>query len=353
MWRIIKEWFNRYFSEPEAVILLFTLLFGLVILMTLGGMLVPVIASIVLAYLLDWPVSGLQKLKCPRLLAVLLIFCLFLALFIFAIFWLVPLLTQQVVNLFTELPTMLGHGQRILMQLPERYPDYISAEQVQHYMGLLKTDIARHGQTILSVSLSRIPNLILIVVYLVLVPFLIFFFLKDKQRIMQWLDKSLPIRRALMVTVAQESHGQIGNYVRGKVIEIIIIGLISYGAFGFLGLQYAALLAALVGFSVLIPYVGVAVVTIPVLLIAFLQWGWDSTFIYLTITYAVIMIFDGNILAPLLLSEVVNIHPIVIIVAILIFGGLWGFWGVFFAIPLATVIKALFNAWPRSKDAIE
>jgi putative permease len=65
------------------------------------------------------------------------------------------------------------------------------------------------------------------------------------------------------------------------------------------------------------------------------------------IAYAIIQALDGNLLVPLMFSEVVNLHPVAIILAILVFGGLWGFWGIFFAIPLATLVKAVINAWPR------
>ena len=68
----------------------------------------------------------------------------------------------------------------------------------------------------------------------------------------------------------------------------------------------------------------------------------------MSIAYGVIRAVDGNVLATILLSEVVNLHPVAIIVAILIFGGIWGFWGVFFAIPLATLINAVVEAWPSS-----
>ena len=117
-----------------------------------------------------------------------------------------------------------------------------------------------------------------------------------------------------------------------------------------LGLQYAALLATLVGLSVLIPYIGAAVVTLTIALVGFLQWGWGWDFVQLMIAYAIIQALDGNVLVPLLFSEAVNLHPVAIIVAILVFGGLWGFWGVFFAIPLATVVQAVLKAWPRNSE---
>jgi len=113
-----------------------------------------------------------------------------------------------------------------------------------------------------------------------------------------------------------------------------------------LGLQYTLLLAVLTGVSVLIPYIGAAVVTLPVALVALFQWGPTAEFYYVLVAYLVIQALDGNLLAPLLFSEVVNLHPVAIIVAILFFGGIWGFWGVFFAIPLATLINAVLRAWP-------
>ena len=103
----------------------------------------------------------------------------------------------------------------------------------------------------------------------------------------------------------------------------------------------------LVGLSVLIPFVGAAVVTLPVFLVSVIQFGWTWDLAVIMIVYGVIQFLDGNVLVPLLFSEVVDLHPITIIVAVLAFGGLWGVWGVFFAIPLATLIKAIYKAWPR------
>jgi putative permease len=135
--------------------------------------------------------------------------------------------------------------------------------------------------------------------------------------------------------------------VRGKAIEILIVGTVTYIAFLLLGVNYAALLALLVGLSVLIPYIGATVVTIPVLLVGYMQWGFSNEFFWLFGIYGVIQFLDGNVLIPVLFSEVVNLHPVFIIISVLLFGGIWGFWGVFFAIPLATLVKAVFNAWPR------
>jgi putative permease len=209
------------------------------------------------------------------------------------------------------------------------------------------------GQWVLSFSLSSLTNLVTLVIYLVLVPLLVFFFLKDKAFLLTTLASLLPEERPLMQQVWRETNQQIARYVRGKVIEIIITGSTTFIAFAVLGLEYAALLGLLVGVSVVIPYIGATLVTIPVALIAYFQWGWGSEFITLMVVYGIIQALDGNVLVPLLFSGAVNLHPSAIVIAILFFGGLWGFWGIFFAIPLAGLIRTLFNAWPRNNPQIE
>jgi putative permease len=113
------------------------------------------------------------------------------------------------------------------------------------------------------------------------------------------------------------------------------------------------LLAVIVGLSVIIPYVGAAAATLPIALIAYFQWGFSYDFLYVMAAYAVVQFLDGNLLVPLLFSEIVNLHPIAIITAVLVFGSIWGIWGVFFAIPLATLVQAVLNAWPKDEDVEE
>jgi putative permease len=277
---------------------------------------------------------------------VLVVFIAFLLFVILILFVLLPELSRQVTQLFQQIPAMIGEGQKLLMRLPERYPDIISAAQVQEIFTVLRGEIATFGQRVVSLSLSSVVGIITLLVYLILMPMLVFFFLKDKRIILDWALGLLPRNRTFAGSVWRDMDEQIANYVRGKFWEIIIVGSVSFVAFTFMGLQYAMLLAVLVGLSVIIPYIGAAVVTFPVILIAWFQWGWGNDFIWLSVAYFVIQALDGNVLVPLLFSEVVNLHPVAIIVAILVFGGLWGFWGVFFAIPLATLVQAVIRSWP-------
>ncbi len=345
----LERWYRRHFSDPQVVILALLLALGFGIVLWFGDILAPALAAVVIAYLLNSLVDFLVRRGLPRLAAVYLVFLFFLALTVFLFLGLIPLLSGQVAQFVQELPRMIARIQQVLLQLPERYPGFITEEQINEIITVVRNELAQSSQAILTFSLKSIASAITLMVYLVLVPLMVFFFLKDKERILCWLRRFLPRNTGLVTRVWQEVDVQLGNYVRGKVIEIIIVGVVSFVTFALMGLNYAMLLGFLVGLSVVVPYIGAVVVTIPVALIAFFQWGWGSEFVYLMIAYTVIQALDGNVLVPILFSEAVNLHPVAIILAILFFGGLWGFWGVFFAIPLAALVKAVIDAWPRAE----
>ncbi len=351
MIQLVKTWLSRYILDPELAILWFFLLFIIVLFAFFGKILAPVLVSIVIAYLLQWPISSLQRLRFPRLAAVLGVYISFVGLVILGIVGLLPLLFRQLSNLVSELPNMAARGQEILLYLPTRYPDYISSTQIQDGIAQFKLGLTHFGQWILSSSLIYIPNIIAFAIYFVLVPLLVYFFLLDEKKIIAWITQYLPERRRLISQVWKESYEQTGNYVRGKALEMLIVWIITYIAFAVLGLQYAMLLGVLVGISVIIPYIGAVMVTIPVVIIGFLQWGWTAHFAYLIAIYSAIIILDANVLTTFLFSEAVDLHPVTIIIAVLIFGGLLGFWGVFFAIPLASVMKAILSAVSNKKPS--
>lgn len=345
---LLTSWFKRNFADPQVVILGIVLVVAFAIVLGLGKMLAPVFAGIVLAYLLEAVVARLQSLGLPRLASVLLVFLLFLASLFFLLFGLGPMLTRQLTQLVQQLPNYITQGQELLLQLPQRYPQLISEQQIQQLIISVGNELAQTGQKFLTWSLASVGNVMGLLVLLVLIPVLVFFILKDKTLLIDWVKSYLPTERHLVSSIWADVEAQIANYVRGKAGEIVIVGAVSYITFVSMGLQYSALLATMVGFSVLIPYIGAAVITLPIAFVAFFQWGWGWSFGQAMIAYAIIQALDGNVLVPLLFSEALNLHPVAIIVAILVFGGLWGFWGIFFAIPLATVVQAVLKAWPRS-----
>ena len=348
--KMITDWFRYQFNNPQVVFLTLFLVLLFVVVVLMGNMLAPLLAAVVIAYLLEGLVGVLEKTRLPRLIAVLVVYFAFLLFVVLILFGLLPLLSQQATQFVQQIPSMLNVGQDVLLKLPESYPEIVSAEQIGEIMVIIRTELTSWGQKLLSVSLASVMGLITILIYLILMPILIFFMMKDKEALVAWVARFAPSEHQLVGQVWSEVDRQIGNYVRGKFWEIVIVWFACVVTFSVLGLQYTMLLAVLVGLSVLIPFVGAAVVTIPVVFVAWFQWGFTGDFFVLVSAYLIIQALDGNLLVPMLFSEVNNLHPVAIIAAVLIFGGLWGVLGVFFAIPLATLVHAVINAWPRETE---
>ena len=349
MIEIMKGWFEKHFSDPQAVILIAILLLGAILVLYWGTILTPVLAGIIIAYILEGLVCRLNHLGVPRLTAFLFSYALFMATLALILFGLVPLVISQLSQLITDFPQILDKIQQLILKIAERYPAFADQE-IEKMLGSFSTELVSVGQKLVSVSLSSVADVFTVLVYLVVVPLLVFFLLKDKVKILGWFRRFIPENRSLAYSVWKEVDVKMGNYIRGKMLEIVIVGVATYIPLQYMGMDYAATMSLLVGLSVIIPYVGAVAVTIPVAMIAWFQWGASSDFVYLMVAYLVVQFLDGNILVPLLFSEVVNMHPAAIIIAVLFFGGLWGVWGVFFAIPMATLVQAVIHSWPSLQE---
>lgn len=342
---------KRFLPNSQAVSLAIILIVGFALIYSLSNILMPVFASIVFAYLLEGLVGKAEKRGMPRLPALYLVFSGFMACLGFLLFYLMPLVSQQAVELIQNIPEIINSAQTGVMRLPEMYPKLISESKIQQMMLAVQRELLTYGQNVLSLSAASVVGLVSAMIYLFLVPMMVFFFLKDKALLISWFLQFMPRDRHLTVRVWREVDTQLGNYVRGKFAEIFILWFVSYATFATMGLNYAMLLAVLMGVQVIIPYIGATLVTFPVIGVAYFEWGLSGDdFMYVVIAYSIIQALDGVVLVPVLFSEAVNLHAVAIIIAILFFGGLWGFWGVFFAIPLATVVKAVLTAWPRLDD---
>ena len=344
---IVTKWLKNNLSDRQVVLLVGFLAGAFFIIYFFGDMIAPVLAAIVFAFLLDGPAERLRRRGVPHLLSVVTVFATFLLVGFVAFFTILPPITRQVGQFVGSLPEMFNVIKDQVGQFLANYPELVAQTQVDALVASIQTGMLDFGQTFLAVSVGNIIGLITVVVYAILVPVMVFFFLKDKKAILRWFSNFLPSDRPLADQVWKEVITKTGNYARGKVYEILIVGFTAWALFWLIGLPYAAFLAFLTGISVIVPYIGATLVTIPVVIVAYAHWGFQGEFFGAVAAYIVLQILDGNVLVPWMFSGVVKLHPNAIILAILIFGGLWGFWGVFFAIPLATLAHAVIRAWPR------
>lgn len=346
MLKVFNGLYKRYFSEEEAIIFTLLIVGGFIIMLALGGVIAPLLWSVVITFLLQGLVNFLKRAKFPAVLAMYIVYFLFVGTFLLAVFIFLPFTWGRLAIFIEELPAMVNQLTSLLLLLPENYPDLFTERQILNWLETMQGEVGQVGQAVLSYSVSSITRVITWLVYTILVPILVFFMLKDADKLLNWLESWLPEKRPIMAQIWHEMNDQLSNYIRGKALEIVIVGVVSYVMLIFFGINYPLLLTVLIALSVIIPYVGAVVAGIPLLLVGIFQWGFSGDLYQVLFAYAILQLIDGNILVPWIFSEAVNLHPIAIITAVLVFGGIWGFWGVFFAIPLATFIKAIIRAWP-------
>ncbi|MEC9205958.1 MAG: AI-2E family transporter [Pseudomonadota bacterium] len=350
MFKVFKDWYKTHLTEPNQASFALIILFSIIILYVLVETVAAILVAIILAYMLEGLVQRLQdNIELERQLIVGIVYFFFIALSLILIFLLIPMMLDQLSVLIKSLPKMFEKGKEILIGTSETGAGLLSSEQVDNIFIILNSEMSSLGKSALTYSLSSAGDIFETIIYIFIVPILIFFILYDKENIFSWFKKFFPEKLDLSKKASKELDLKIGNYIRCKFIEIIIVWSVSFIVFGALGLKYSLLLSFLCGISVIIPYIGAIAVTIPIILVGYFQWGASSEFWYVIIGHLAIQLVDGNVVVPILFSDAVNIHPLAILIAILFFGSIWGIWGVFFAIPLAVFLNTLINIWPITK----
>jgi len=347
MIKLIKDWYTDNFTDPNQVSLALVLIFSIIVTYILVQTIAPILVAIVLAYMLEGLVQHLMKITtATRHFSVIVVFFLFLIISILTLFMLLPLLLDQLTLLVKSLPEIFNKSKQLILGLYDEN-EYIPKDYIDNIFLGLQGETSKVGNSIFTFSLASAGGLFAIIVYAILVPIMIFFMLFDKEIINSWIARFFPKKLELTRRAYSELNLKIGNYIRCKFIEIMIVWISSFILFFALGLNYSLLLSFLCGLSVIIPYVGMIAVTIPIILVAYFQWALGSEFWYVIIGHLLIQAVDGNVVVPILFSDAVNIHPFAILLSILFFGSVWGIWGVFFAIPLAVLISTILNVWPE------
>ena len=349
MFKFFKEWYDSHLTDPNQVALALIILSISLVIYILLSTVTPILVAIILAYMLEGVVHRFSKEELSnRNTIVLLVYFSFLAVSLVILFLLLPLMIEQLTLFVKSLPSILEKGKILLLSLTSSEKGFITPTQLTNIFSALNSEVAMMSGSIVSYSLASAGSILETIVYMLIVPILIFFLLFDKKEINGWFKKFFPEKLDLSKKAYAELDLKIGNYIRCKFIEIIIVWIASTLFFSLLGLNYALLLGFLCGISVIIPYVGAIAVTIPIIFVGYFQWGTSSEFWYVIFAHILIQVLDGNVVVPILFSDAVNLHPLAILISILFFGTIWGIWGVFFAIPLAVLVNTLLNIWPTT-----
>lgn len=348
----LKRWFQKYFDKAENILLLVLIAFSIFIIARYGRILAPFLVSLLLAYVLNNIAHFIvKKFKIRRMLTIVLLYLIFAGIIIAVVATLVPLISQQLTLLLQQIPTFIPRIQAYLQSLPDKYPSLISPEVINRL-----TDPANfkfdNGQLsgVLSRSLNSLSSLIEWIIYVFLVPIITFLLLKDKDILKKFYKKRFPVPQGIIVKVWNQVKLKLGGYIRGIFLEIIITAIAYSILLLICGLNYAVLLGIMSGVAVLIPVIGSLLIGIPVVIIGLFQFGLSIPFILMLSGYLIIHLLDAYLLAPYLFGKTLDLHPLAVLLALIFFGGLFGFWGLVFAVPLATFLDILSVAYLEYGD---
>jgi putative permease len=341
---VLLNWFNRMFSSEQALALLTTLAVaaGTIYFHSIFS---PLLVALMIAYLLQQPINLLARYL-PYFYATVIVFSLFMIVLLGVAVMLIPLIFHQIDHFTQEFPSMLQQLQQTLNILSTQHPTLLPLETIAQCSAFLHKGLQNLSGEVLKLAIKALPSALSFIVYLILMPLIIFFMNKDKDYLLGLLRGLYPQKSDKILLIAQEINLQLGNYIRGKVLQMIIVAFLCGSVFEYFGLNYALIFALSMGVSVFIPYVGATLATIPFVIAAYGQFGFATVFWQLLGMFILVQELDANLIVPLIFSEAVSLHPLFIIVAIIVFGSIGGVAGVFFAIPLASVIKALLLYWP-------
>ena len=277
MINFLKNFFQSYFYDDEHYAALFFLFIGLIVLYFLGGILAPIFVSILIAYVLNGLMTFLEEKGSNKTLSLTITLFIF-SLFYLSIFIFFPFLSRQILLLVSEIPQIFETVNVFLSPQLNQYSESLSSNQIDEALANALSyipTILQNALLQLNAGFSTMMNALL---YLIIIPFLVFFLLKDKDIFLNYLKLLLPKKRDLLSEIWFDLNQQLYGYLRGKGLEMLIVALITGFVFYLQDVNYSIILATLVGLSVLVPYVGAILVTIPVILIGLFQWGLDSNF---------------------------------------------------------------------------
>ncbi len=368
MIKLIKGWYSRHFSAPGTIEFALVLIAAFLVVYYLMWLVGPLVVALCLAYCLDWAVRlGVNKFRLNRTVSASITMILFVGVSIGILVFIVPKIVQQANQFYTNLQkisistnsdtkedfdeVISSKTYDFVVSLPDPIPSMFSKDDIREYVVQARsTLISNTSDIIRNQVMPSVVNAMTWLMYMIIVPIFTFLMLANKPVLQKRFSTYiLPHNKSLIQEFWPKINSQIEGYIRGKILHIIIITIVNTLAFMLLGVNYAFLLGFGVGLSVVIPYVGAAIITVPVVLIPVFQFGFTSYLFWILLVYLIIQLLDSNVLTPMLFSKAMNLDAFSILSAIFIFGGLWGFWGVFFSIPLATFIRTLFIYWPNSE----
>ncbi|WP_419893358.1 AI-2E family transporter [Oceanobacillus kimchii] len=317
----------------------------------------PLVLSAIAYYLLNPIVNYLEKKNIKRIYSIFGLFIIIIGLLTVLIVSVIPVLREQIMSLIENLPPFINDIEDMVESLVGS--QVINQSQILSSLDISSfvTQISEKSLDLVDTAFSNIGGVIgavtEIVLAIVTLPFILFYLLKDGDKLPRYFLKFLPVSlRDQTYTVLKEMNTQISAYIRGQIIVAFCIGLLMYIGFTIIQLDYAPVLALIAAFTNVVPYLGPAIAITPALIVALVT----SPFMLfkLIAVWTVVQLIEGKFISPQIMGRNLRVHPITIIFIILTAGNLFGVVGILLAVPgyaiLKVIITHLFEFFKRRSN---
>ena len=355
------SWFFKWFLDNKAItVFLATLLIGLNIFILskisflfipvidfLSVVMLPVILSGLLFYLLNPLVDLMEKYKINRVLAISIIFIIIAILLIIGLAVAIPNLQRQVVIFAQNVPSYLEDADRVIDDLvTKNLPDDFRP-QLEQVLANFSTQATAWASNISSKAVNWVSALISgtsqVIVALIIMPFMLFYLLRDGKGLRDYITQFLPNKlREPVGRVLTDVNQQLANYVRGQITVAVIVAIMFIIFFKIIGLRYAVALGVTAGVLNLVPYLGSFLAMLPALVLGLIAG--PVMLLKVIVVFIVEQTIEGRFVSPLILGSQLNIHPITILFVLLTSGSMFGIWGVLLGIPIYASAKVVISA---------
>ena len=332
---------NNLVKNQQVIFLMSVLLLGFLALWVMGNLSAPILTSIVLAFLFRPMHVYFTKIGIPERLSVFITFLIAVLLATIFLLIFIPLFINEANRYLSDLPSLSNVTEPIINFLRQVNAPNESIEVARSFL----SDITGFATDAVSFGISRIQDTATLFLSIILVPIFLFFWLWDTDTLSSGFSKLVPKKRKFLSRVWSETNVNFQSYFKAKFIEVIVVAFFGSLMFWLLGVNSPVLLGVTFGLSQLIPFFGPVFMTFPVAIVSLAQFGLDPYVLFVLFCYAMLQNIDGNIFLPFLMSGVVKLPAVVVLLSVFLFGAIFGIWGVFFAVPLASFIKSLMDNW--------
>lgn len=299
----------------------------------------PLIFAGFLFYILKPVVEFLSRSKyIPRTLAIFIVFFVIIGGAVLGGFTVGGKIEEQVMQFAKDVPSILEKNEEQTKQvINENNFGLMSYEEAKQK---LLTFIKDHGERIgknVAVIISSITSFVTV---LVIVPFIVFYFLKDGHKLLPFILKYLPQKHHIEGRrILTDIDKALSTYIGGQMIVALVNGFLMYIGYLIIGVEYALVLALFIVITAVVPIIGPALGVLPALIIGLMTDPFMAVKILILLT--IVQQIEGNLVSPLIIGNKLSIHPLTVILLLLVAGKLYGFIGILLAVPLYSVLKVL------------